>query len=157
MTAVADRADANLAAAQASPDGTLPAVAGAPPAGSPVEPPSAPRLPELDLDTGRPAAAGEYKLADQTYAELLHDLVKGAAVAPISPPSRPGFAATLMGLGLAQKPIDPAIAADIEHFFAKVLPRTGPPPTRKEAREEVALAVKIKADLALLKTIEDAQ
>jgi Zinc dependent phospholipase C len=34
------------------------------------------RLANLDFDTGKPARAGEYKLADQTYAHLLHDLSK---------------------------------------------------------------------------------
>jgi len=31
-------------------------------------------LPDTDCDTGRPAAAGEYRLADKTYARLLDDL-----------------------------------------------------------------------------------
>jgi zinc dependent phospholipase C len=34
------------------------------------------RLADLDFDTGRPARAGEYQLADQTYAHLLDDLAK---------------------------------------------------------------------------------
>jgi hypothetical protein len=34
------------------------------------------RLSNLDFDTGKPARAGEYKLADQTYAHLLDDLAK---------------------------------------------------------------------------------
>jgi hypothetical protein len=34
------------------------------------------RLTNLDFDTGRDARAGEYKLADQTYAHLLDDLSK---------------------------------------------------------------------------------
>ncbi len=33
-------------------------------------------LENLDFDTGRPAKAGEYSLADKTYAHLLHDLAK---------------------------------------------------------------------------------
>jgi hypothetical protein len=33
-------------------------------------------LPNTDFDTGRPARAGEYKLADETYAELLEKLAK---------------------------------------------------------------------------------
>mgnify|MGYP001185099039 CR=1 FL=1 len=32
---------------------------------------SGPRLANLNLDTGRPAEAGEYSLADKAYAELL--------------------------------------------------------------------------------------
>jgi hypothetical protein len=34
------------------------------------------RLADLDFDTGKPARAGEYQLADQTYAHLLDDLAK---------------------------------------------------------------------------------
>jgi hypothetical protein len=33
-------------------------------------------LPDMDFDTGRPTAAGEYSLADKTYAHLLDDLAK---------------------------------------------------------------------------------
>lgn len=33
-------------------------------------------LPNMDFDTGRPTVAGEYKLADKTYAHLLDDLAK---------------------------------------------------------------------------------
>lgn len=33
-------------------------------------------LPDMDFDTGRPTAAGEYALADKTYAHLLDDLSK---------------------------------------------------------------------------------
>ncbi len=33
-------------------------------------------LPENNLDTGKPLVAGEYELADETYAQWLHDLVK---------------------------------------------------------------------------------
>ncbi len=38
-------------------------------------PQTAPDLAEIDLDTGKPAEFGEYRLADQTYAKLLHILV----------------------------------------------------------------------------------
>jgi hypothetical protein len=34
------------------------------------------QLANLDLDTGKPTQAGEYPLADQTYAKLLRDLAK---------------------------------------------------------------------------------
>jgi hypothetical protein len=34
-------------------------------------------LPNLNFDTGRPTRAGEYALADHTYAELLNTLAKG--------------------------------------------------------------------------------
>jgi hypothetical protein len=35
------------------------------------------QLPDQDLDTGQPAKAGEYSLADETYAKLLEQLSKG--------------------------------------------------------------------------------
>ena len=34
-----------------------------------------PDLPEIDLDTGKPASFGEYQLADETYAQLLNTLL----------------------------------------------------------------------------------
>jgi hypothetical protein len=34
------------------------------------------RLQDLDFDTGRETRAGEYSLADKTYADLLDDLAK---------------------------------------------------------------------------------
>jgi hypothetical protein len=34
------------------------------------------KLPDMDFDTGRPTRAGEYPLADKTYAHLLDDLAK---------------------------------------------------------------------------------
>ena len=43
-----------------------------------------PDLQEIDLDTGKPARLGEYKLADQTYAALLNKLVS-ASQAPMPP------------------------------------------------------------------------
>ena len=161
VAAVAERAQANVAAAQASPDGNAPTPPGALPPGSPVTPPSTPSLAELDLDTGRPSTAGEYKLADQTYAHLLDDLVKSGSAPAQPPPTQssvpiPTPAAALVS-PTVQKVIDPAIATDIERFFAHVAPRTGPLPTPKEAKQEADLAVKIKADLATLKTIEAAQ
>jgi hypothetical protein len=44
-------------------------------------------LENLDFDTGRPARAGEYTLADKTYARLLNDLSKHG-LASISPAMR---------------------------------------------------------------------
>lgn len=37
-------------------------------------PQRAPDLAEIDLDTGKPSELGEYRLADETYAKLLHTL-----------------------------------------------------------------------------------
>jgi Zinc dependent phospholipase C len=44
-------------------------------------------LPDTDCDTGRPATAGEYRLADKTYARLVDDLSKKPA-APMPPELR---------------------------------------------------------------------
>ena len=38
--------------------------------------PVPPAMGDLDMDTGRPTAEGEYRLADETYARLLDDLTK---------------------------------------------------------------------------------
>jgi Zinc dependent phospholipase C len=104
---------------------------GALPPGSPITPPSTPRLTALDLDTGRPSAAGEYRLADQTYAQILAELVKPSSHPP-----------------------DPVLAARVEQFFGNPVPRTGPPATEKEAAKEAALAAQIKANLATLKSLQ---
>lgn len=52
------------------------------------------RLDNLDFDTGRPTRAGEYALADKTYARLLNDLSKQGA-----------------------NPAPPAMRADVLHFY----------------------------------------
>lgn len=128
VTAVAERAEANVAAAQ---NGILVAPPDALPPGAPVAPPSVPTLPELDLDTGNPTRAGEYTLADQTYAHLLDDLLK-----PTAPT------------------IDSTLSADIQHFFAHPATRTGPAPTEKQARQEARLAAQITTHLAALKGLQ---
>ena len=38
--------------------------------------PGTPDLSEIDLDTGKPSELGEYRLADETYAKLLHALLQ---------------------------------------------------------------------------------
>src|ERR1019366_6436168 len=78
-TVAADRTETKVAADQASDPGNAPASANSIPAGTPIQQPSAPALPELDLDTGNPSAVGAYALADQTYAKLLNQLVKPSA------------------------------------------------------------------------------
>lgn len=54
-------------------------------------PQTAPDLAEIDLDTGKPAEFGEYRLADQTYAKLLHILVTDPKV-PMLPDVRKSLA-----------------------------------------------------------------
>jgi hypothetical protein len=94
------------------------------------------KLASLDLDTGKPTAPAEYKLADQTYARYLALLVKPRPPAPPPTPSAPwaGLQSADTPSVPAQpvpavpaqppdqkpglQPIDPAIRADIEHYFA---------------------------------------
>ena len=140
ITASAETQKTQVAEAAAGQDAQSP---GALPPGSPITPPSTPKLEALDLDTGRPSSMGEYKLADEAYARLLDDLVK--------PPPAAG-APTVNGDPVAPR-IDPALAAGIQAFFAHSVPRTGAPPTPKEARQEAALATQVKADLVTLKTL----
>ena len=54
-----------------------------------------PPIPELDFDTGAPTAEGEYKLADQTYAQLVEQLAREK-----------------------NAQLTPALLADIHHFYA---------------------------------------
>ncbi len=54
-----------------------------------------PKLPELDFDTGAATAEGEYKLADQTYAQLVEQLASDKNAR-----------------------LSPALLADINHFYA---------------------------------------
>lgn len=53
-----------------------------------------PAIPELDFDTGAPTAEGEYKLADQTYAQWVEHLASDK-----------------------NAHLTPGIAADIDHFY----------------------------------------
>jgi hypothetical protein len=105
------------------------------------------QLPAVNLDTGKPTSPGSYPLADQTYARYLALLVKPRAAAPPPPPSapwpgpqtandaRPASPAPPAPAAPTQpqtaqpaaaqpasrpslQPIDPAIRADIEDFFA---------------------------------------
>jgi Zinc dependent phospholipase C len=59
--------------------------------GMPADRPSL-NLPSLDLDTGKPTAPAEYKLADQTYARYLALVVKPRPPAPPTTPSTPWVA-----------------------------------------------------------------
>lgn len=82
------------------------------------EPPRAPSLVlrQVDLDTGKPTAPGEYSLADQTYARYLHALVQQPVVQrsnvqqpAVQPPD---------------KPLPPAVRADLLHYFERATPGT---------------------------------
>jgi len=54
-----------------------------------------PSIPEIDFDTGVATAEGEYKLADQTYAQLVEHLARDKSAR-----------------------VSPALLADINHFYA---------------------------------------
>jgi hypothetical protein len=110
------------------------------PADTPIQPPSIPNLPKLDLDTGQPSQAGEYALADQAYAKLLASLVKTA--------SKNGPSATT---------VDSGIAADIQRFFAHRVPPTALPAVDKPNPKTIAKATALQAQeqtyLATLQTL----
>jgi Zinc dependent phospholipase C len=89
------------------------------------------QLAAVNLDTGKPTSPGSYPLADQTYARYLALLVKPRLPSPPTTPlpAPPGTqsaeaatyqppAAAPPGDKPSLQPIDPAIRADIEHFFA---------------------------------------
>jgi hypothetical protein len=165
----ATRTEAKVEAAQTNPDAAPSDSPRALPPGSPIEPPTTPKLAELDMDTGKPSNSGEYNLADQTYAHLLSDLVKPAA--PVQPAATAAAGTPKPGVVLAatntksdltpQDPtpgphVDPLIAADIDHFFASRVAPTGPPPSAKIAKKQTLIDAQVKADLATLKTLEAA-
>ena len=159
--AAATRTEAKVDAVQASAQAAAPAPL-AVPAGTPIEPPTTPVLPVLDLDTGKPSGFGEYLLADETYAHLLNDLVKPAASPSAAPPpsAAPAPAAALAPSTKptppAGPPVDPTLASEVEHFFSNPVPHTGGPVTPKEAQKKAALDLQIKTDLATLKTLNSA-
>ena len=99
------------------------------------EPPDKPslKLPAINLDTGKPTTPGSYPLADQTYARYLALLVKPRKPSPTPTPSKPEAnvsnpdsqpapapqpAAAQPDSKPGLQPIDPAIRADIEHYFS---------------------------------------
>jgi zinc dependent phospholipase C len=73
-------------------------------------------LAAANLDTGRRTAPGTYPLADQTYANYLAVLVK---LHPASNPTSQSAKAYQQPqpTDVAAQTIDPAIRADIEHYF----------------------------------------
>lgn len=84
------------------------------PANPDVQPtPLAPDLGEVNLDIGEPTTPGVYRLADQTYADLLQDLVSAQPVPKI--PER--------------------LAGNIEQFFASPESENG---LKKKQRKEIA-------------------
>ena len=146
--AAAARTEAKVEAVQSAAESTAPApplAAKAVLLGTSIQPPSTPILPALDLDTGKPSGTGEYILADKTYAHLLNDLVKSAAAAPAGTPASPTPPALF---------VDPALAAKVESFFSNPVPHTGGLITPRAAQKKVFLDLKVKTDLATLKTIE---
>ena len=92
-------------------------------------PPVTPKLPELDMDTGKPVGVGEYLLADQAYAHLLADLVKASEV-------------------------DGQLAADIEGFFLKMQPATGVIVHEKDRQRRDALMQEVPANLVKLRALD---
>ena len=142
---VAEKADAAATRTEAKVAAPVPFVAAeAVPPGTPVQPPSTPVLPVLDLDTGNASGTGEYLLADETYAHLLDDLVRFATPPPSSTSPSSSTPA----------PVDPVLAADVKRFFSKPVPHTGGPISPKEVQKKAALDLKVRKDLATLKTIE---
>jgi hypothetical protein len=125
--AAADRTQAKVDAAEAGETISAPHAL---PQGTPIKPPSVPKLLTLDLDTGRPSSTGEYTLADRTYAHLLHDLAKARR-------SRNAVPAT------------PGVAAAIATFFAHPVPPTSPPHGHF-AHEKAERDAQVQADLATL-------
>ncbi len=128
-TAAADRTEAKVELALQS--GDTQASANAIPAGTPIKPPTTPILPELDLDTGQPSSVGEYALADETYAQLLHQLVQPAGAVSI----------------------DGRLEAAIQQFFSHRVASSAPPPSRKVAKKAAAAAAQVESDLAALKAL----
>ncbi len=108
------------------------------PADTPIQPPSTPKLPLLDLDTGKPSQSGEYVLADETYAKLLESLVKNAQKD-------------------ASKTVKLDVAADVQRFFAQTAPATVPVGTDRKAAKAASRAAVLEsqkqANLAALKTL----
>lgn len=159
----AERTTARVAEAQATGGAPAPS-AGALPLDTPIKPPTPPQLPGLDLDTGKPAHAGEYLLADQTYAELLNDLVKPESAAKLvkavdQQHSKVAEAADQPLAPAAPKPVAPArliaagLAKDIEGFFADPEKRAGPPLSKKKQAAETKLMAQVQANLEKLKTM----
>ena len=79
---------------------------------------AAPDLAEIDLDTGKPSEFGEYRLADQTYARLLHALLHDPA-----------------------KPMLPDVRKSLADFYGK---RSQPAWYRKKNKEWLVLSADLK-------------
>jgi Zinc dependent phospholipase C len=85
------------------------------------------QLPPVNLDDGEPIAPGSYPLGDQTYARYLSLLVKPRVPSPpVSANAQPAQASDDQPSGKpGLQPVDPAIRADMEHFFANSQHRAG--------------------------------
>ena len=114
-------------------------------------PPVTPNLPELDMDTGKPAGAGEYPLADEAYARLLEDLVSQKAAGA----SASGSAQVVPAV-LATREVSAGLAEDIEHFFAHPLPPAGIPASGKELAKQEAATRQVQVNLVKLRGMEGA-
>jgi hypothetical protein len=128
--AAADRTEAKVAAAEAASLGLIPPARVRVPVRTPIAPPATPKLPSLDLDTGRPLGAGEYVLADKTYARLLDELV-----------TRPG----------PTRAVDAALASDIARFYAHPVAQRAAGARAEE--KDAAAMVRVSANLVTLKTM----
>lgn len=106
---------------------------------SPITAPTTPMLPDLDMDTGKPAHSGEYRLADRTYAKLLGDLIDNSPKVPA------GAAPT--------QTVDVALASDIRHFFHAPQINAEASLTPKDAAADAAMQTKVQADLLKLTAI----
>ena len=113
-------------------------------------PPTTPKLPELDLDTGKPVGKGEYPLADETYARLLDDLVK-----PMSSPAAGTTAGAVAANGdLPVRRVDPVLAKNIERFFSHPEAATGAPASKKAAEKQAEAQKTVQANLLKLRAME---
>ena len=137
---------------------------GALPLDTPIKPPAPPKLPDLDLDTGKSVHAGEYLLADETYAELLNDLVKPEAPAALvkAVDKQHAKAAEVSDKPLAApapKPVAPArliaasLAKNIEEFFAHPETPKKPALSKKKEAAVVKLKAQVEANLVKLKAM----
>jgi hypothetical protein len=140
----ADVMERKVAADEAAKMGLIPGPRTRIAAGAAIKPPTVPVLPELDLDTGEPSRVGGYRLADETYARLLGELVKTARAAVGVAPSASGPVMDLK----------PAVIADVRRFFEHPAPPSATPLTDRDEKARAKLLREAQADLAVLKTLE---
>ena len=139
----ANRIESKVAADEAAKMGLIPEPKTRIAAGTEIKPPSTPVLPQLDLDTGQRSGVGEYRLADDTYAKLLGELVKAARVAT-------GLSAPVSG---PRPDLKPAVIADVTRFFDRPAPPPFPPLSEREAKAQATLIHEAQANLAVLRSL----